>query len=257
MCSKFWNLSDSEQEDDPPIRRPATTCGAILKENTTSEGEEELKEMPGLQNTQAAWDLLADKIEKEAADKKHQQQKKKLQCSKEATPPPPAAKTTTPTKKTVTTSILKRGNEKKAKVMSEEERKMKEIAQLEAQHDNLLNVLLLLWETKVTMSLLIQLMMAMGKVALRTGNVGLKRQVLTWREGIQEVVEMLAEKRDKLVQDLVSALQAVPVRNRILHDVHQRPALRSHDKDVLRRIRQTRFSGSVFRFDSKSTPLLA
>lgn len=69
-----------------------------------------------------------------------------------------------------------------------------QLAHWEAQQDNFLNVLLLLWETGVTMVILGKLLRQLEQIALKTGKIGLKRQLIGWREGVSQVEEMAVEK---------------------------------------------------------------
>lgn len=94
------------------------------------------------------------------------------------------------------------------------------------------------------MAIMGKLLRTLGQTALKTGNIGLKRQLIGWREGVSQVEEMATAKGIR--KDIICALQEVPLRNRLLHDVYQRSTERPDDEVDIHRIREVDFRGSLF-----------
>lgn len=185
---KDHHLSNSDDDDEIAAvevhHHPAISCGQTRKESGESDDERDqqpkLTEMTGISNTQAIWDEIADRVETEAAKKNNN--RKRVSFTK------------SPNKKRVSPMPVTKPAKKVKQTPTADEQRLKQISQWEAQPENLLNVLLLMWETNITMSVLLPLMINLGRAALRAGDVALKRQVLTWREGLQEVKEKIEEK---------------------------------------------------------------
>lgn len=158
---------------------------------TSSEEEEvgekvELIEMKGLANTQQMWEELYDKIETtaviEQTTKDEKKMKKKIApttLKRKVEEMKQEQKKKSPTKKSKTVSFRK--------PVVIELTKEQQQAKWEQQDKNMLAILCLMWEIGETFPLLLTMFQALGKHALREGDVSLKQKCMIWRQGVTDV----------------------------------------------------------------------